>query len=777
MIEQTARIFISSTFTDMHNERDILMNRVIPSLQDRCRAINVRVLPVDLRWGITCEEAENGQVVEICLDEIDRTRPLFIGLLGERYGWIPESYQIHNQAKYGWLTKVPAGTHSITGLEILYGVLNNPQQIPQSFFYFRDPAFIEDLPPRYRVDFEVESLESFALLEELKFRIGSVFSEHPDNLMTYSCCYLGIDEARDAPLLGNLELFAEKVEEDLWQAIKQRFPMNEVVLSPVMQEVESHWNFTNQSNHNFVGCEEMLEIHRNVSPRSSHPLEPLPGSLDTIVPETRSEAFGKLLDWVTGDTREAKPLMLTGSEGSGKTAIIAKLLQTLRDRRDHIVLVPVFVGLTKGSRDLSQVYTKVVTEINVAYGTSLDANLQGGLHGFFDSIFKVIKTIESKQRMLLVIDGIERLMDGGKVPNFTHLPQFTPCNIRLLLATHIRSRPYAARKMKIYPELSLPPLSVSEQRNLVESVVGEYGKKFGCDGTGVDQMALILSKVNASNPLYLTLVCHEIRLFASYERLTDKIVSLPDDLDALLDYLLDCIELRCSREMVKIILSYVAIVEEWNTTEPVLQELLETCLDRRIEPAKWSILWRSILNFLNCGDTSQLVSSPLHRSIVQAISKRYFSSPGEVVFLDLLATALWRSWKRVSVISETGTRVICPEKLSGDNLVYRRVDFFINLCVELIENKAMQIVIRGPEAQAEQNLIESSRRHLGNLAQRVDEVVFWLTGDINQSLSDRWLFLDMRLTDLINEADRVLSGDLLRKAKTQTIQNRGREWY
>jgi len=46
-----------------------------------------------LRWGITEEQAKSGETLHICLEEIDRCRPsapvFFIGLLGERNGWIP----------------------------------------------------------------------------------------------------------------------------------------------------------------------------------------------------------------------------------------------------------------------------------------------------------------------------------------------------------------------------------------------------------------------------------------------------------------------------------------------------------------------------------------------------------------------------------------------------------------------------------------------------------------------------------------------------------------
>ena len=55
------RIFISSTFRDFMGERDELVKRVFPELRRRCKDRFVEVVEVDLRWGITVEQAERGQ--------------------------------------------------------------------------------------------------------------------------------------------------------------------------------------------------------------------------------------------------------------------------------------------------------------------------------------------------------------------------------------------------------------------------------------------------------------------------------------------------------------------------------------------------------------------------------------------------------------------------------------------------------------------------------------------------------------------------------------------
>jgi hypothetical protein len=104
---KTVRVFISSTFRDMHAERDWLVKRAFPLLRQRLEPQRIHLADIDLRWGITREQADNDQVLGLCLQQIDECRPFFLGLLGERYGW----------------TQFCTGK-SLTELEILHGVLN-----------------------------------------------------------------------------------------------------------------------------------------------------------------------------------------------------------------------------------------------------------------------------------------------------------------------------------------------------------------------------------------------------------------------------------------------------------------------------------------------------------------------------------------------------------------------------------------------------------------------------------------------------------------------------
>ncbi len=82
------RVFISSTFRDLQAERAHLLNRIFPELRQRAREAGAEFTEIDLRWGLTTEDAEQGRVIRLCLEEVERC-PFFIGIIGDRYGWVP----------------------------------------------------------------------------------------------------------------------------------------------------------------------------------------------------------------------------------------------------------------------------------------------------------------------------------------------------------------------------------------------------------------------------------------------------------------------------------------------------------------------------------------------------------------------------------------------------------------------------------------------------------------------------------------------------------------
>lgn len=131
------RVFISSTFQDLREEREYLIKIIIPQLQVEASKRDVTLTFVDLRWGITDEEVQNGKVLEICLNEIENCHPFFVGIIGDRYGWCPTTNDVNNNLiqRWGkWLLDDIEKELSITEIEMQHGALRVQDSIDASFF-------------------------------------------------------------------------------------------------------------------------------------------------------------------------------------------------------------------------------------------------------------------------------------------------------------------------------------------------------------------------------------------------------------------------------------------------------------------------------------------------------------------------------------------------------------------------------------------------------------------------------------------------------------------
>jgi WD40 repeat protein len=157
---QTVSVFLSSTFGDMHAERDYLVKRVFPKLRDWCEERRLRLVDIDLRWGVTEADAtQNKRVVEVCLRRIDECRPFFVCLLGQRHGWVPSREDVP-EASCGFLCrdsllKALDDGRSVTDLEVMHALLcpfhkeessqRQNLRAEHAFFYLRDPSYLASL--------------------------------------------------------------------------------------------------------------------------------------------------------------------------------------------------------------------------------------------------------------------------------------------------------------------------------------------------------------------------------------------------------------------------------------------------------------------------------------------------------------------------------------------------------------------------------------------------------------------------------------------------------
>uniref|UniRef100_A0A2C9JTF7 NACHT domain-containing protein n=1 Tax=Biomphalaria glabrata TaxID=6526 RepID=A0A2C9JTF7_BIOGL len=88
------RVFFSSTFTDMTEERNILMNRSVPEIRKYCSEKGFDFEVVDMRWGVREDAYADHKTTDICLREIENCQltsagPNFVVFVGDKYGTRP----------------------------------------------------------------------------------------------------------------------------------------------------------------------------------------------------------------------------------------------------------------------------------------------------------------------------------------------------------------------------------------------------------------------------------------------------------------------------------------------------------------------------------------------------------------------------------------------------------------------------------------------------------------------------------------------------------------
>ena len=143
-LDAKIRVFISSTFRDMQDERNAIVGSVFPLLRRKYKHKSVDITEVDLRWGITEKDIEKLALLEICIAETLNCVPFFIGLIGDNYGTLAKLEEIKKlppsyKRAIGMKSRedFPEGV-SLTELEMRAGAFTKENR-DYARFFIREP--------------------------------------------------------------------------------------------------------------------------------------------------------------------------------------------------------------------------------------------------------------------------------------------------------------------------------------------------------------------------------------------------------------------------------------------------------------------------------------------------------------------------------------------------------------------------------------------------------------------------------------------------------------
>lgn len=342
-------IFVSSTFRDMHFERDVLGRTVSARLNRRLAEHNQSVRLLDLRWGVDTselsEEEATERVLRVCFDTIDTCRPYIVILLGDRYGYIPQGNGI-----------------SVTHMEILRGALEATD--PSHVFVYLRQADLSTIPESMRQVYCEQSPEAKAQLESLK---AALLEALPQRCRHYTATW-----SEEAQLLVSPD-FEAMVYADLEADLVQSLSLK-------------HYR---------------SELHKQLSETD----EILEDRLQYAYVE--EEALSRCL---TEIQNAHSPWGLLGQAGAGKSVYLSLLCSALRreGKPAHIL----FCGDNAFSATVRNAAETLLYTLTQSAGADYDfeANAQLTYDGLLQKLIEIRDQV--KTRSYLLLDAVDKCEEG-----------------------------------------------------------------------------------------------------------------------------------------------------------------------------------------------------------------------------------------------------------------------------------------------------------------------------------------------------------------------------
>jgi len=535
---RTVRVFISSTFRDMHAERDHLVTVVFPELRERIERLGLDFFDVDLRWGVPAKDA-NGETAnswEYCRQWIDRVEPFFVCILGQRYGYRPEPRELRDPAEQA---RQQAQQRSITELEVRHAVLNERRK-RRSCFYLRDtpvPVPPPDATAEERATYDefVDPPEQLAQLDALKADIRGCGRP----VRGYPCRWTGQGFA-------DLERFGRLVLDDLWSGLlrDERYVSKEVWRQVLGADSDADPRYTDESRPVPRGLWEQI-----VALARPAPVLPLGAERQQM------DAFAaSRLRWFQGRTRELQQLtdflhanaagaprlaVVAALPGQGKSALLAHLHEQLKSSPRFVITH--FVGATERSATPHALVERLLGELDrsgIAWPAEQQGEGQEPKRDFNSLCLRLAQRLgdyAGERRIVILLDALNQLSEGH---DLHWLPTRLGPSVRVIASCVEDAAAKAdgpeqcvlhalASRQPAPLRVPLGPLTEADVRTIVVAYLKDY-----CHELDREHLDTLCAITQARNPLYLLVMLNELRTLGGNDMnriVPARIASMPQD--------------------------------------------------------------------------------------------------------------------------------------------------------------------------------------------------------------------------------------------------------
>ncbi len=356
--------FISSTFSDMHSERDIIRSRVIPRLRAQIYKRGIDVKVTDLRWGIKTEDDSKtkARIITVCLIDIENCMPCFIVLLGDRYGTVPDIDSVNaiKRAYKDEFLEVELEDCSITEIEILHALNRfETQEKPNIIVCFRDPLDADKIKEANKKKYLCANREDEEKLSKLKDKLRK---KYPKDCISYSATW---DEEKQE--IVDLSDFEEKL------------------YIHILDRIESEYGEEKFSDNNEQDNLEKLLLNRYTG-----------NYADRKEKEQELESFMQC---------KKGTIILYGESGSGKSALLRHLYKMNKNRINMVYLSCGYGKLFSAKSLLDYLFWKL--GLDLSEYNEYDCRIQDYVYEFT----KYFNKISPSEKHVVIIDGLDILKE------------------------------------------------------------------------------------------------------------------------------------------------------------------------------------------------------------------------------------------------------------------------------------------------------------------------------------------------------------------------------
>ena len=696
--KKTFRLFISSTFNDLREERNILQNEVFPEIKLFCKSYGYNFEPIDLRWGVSSEAGLDHKAMEICINEVEKVfnypKPNFLIMLGNRYGWIPVPTEIEDKHYEKLLDKANSDEQIL--LEKWYKKDNN--SIPAT--YILQP--IDSILGNGNEKFWFEQDEKQLVKIIIKYK--NIF---PDNL------HIGKSATEQEIIRGVLDS-AQKIQskDDSVLCMVRNITNTEQIDNPIF--LEDNQVQLNNLKENLKNCREphveykeleakliqkgdllkpdkeyledyAIEVKRFLKFKILNEINRLASSSKNLEDEIHEkfkderskifigrESILETINQYVSDNSTA-PLVIYGESGVGKSAFMAKLISSLENTKKSMNYLYRFVGISEISSQPKLFLDNLIVEI----AQRLNQTTKETSKDYSDSINRFINILnqyssKSTKKLLLIIDALDQFETKTSLE---WIESELPKNIKIVVSTlpseygeYYDILKTKEKKENIFP---IEKLNLSEGKSIIDYWLIANNKQLT-----KDQLDHILKLFDKNGlPLYLKIIFDQALSWKSYDysykQLDDETL-----IDAIRSYFNNLVtKQHQARILVDHTIGYISasknglseneVVEILSSDHIVMQDisnpyhkLPSSVGTDKLPSAVWSRLYYDLLKYFTFVefDGESLINF-YHRKIKECARDYYYMMNKEFYHTNLLEY-FWNQPTKFIKTDETNLRKI-----------------------------------------------------------------------------------------------------------------------